>query len=449
MEPGTVSAGRVAAARRVAGRAFRAALVGASVLAVDLAGQVGEPQVYEVESVRVVHLDARSREVAAVRLYLLGGARQLSPETAGVERLILAASARGTVGFPGDSLRMAQARTGSRFFTSTGADWSVIGFTGLAEELESSWAILADRVTRPSLDVTSVDIVRNQALTSVRAGADDPDAMVRRIAERIAFENHPYEVDPLGTEASLTALTVEDLKAYHTTHFARSRMLLSLVGPVDRQTVERLVREGLGMLPLGSYAWSPPPLWRQAAARVSVEDRSLPTNYVRGYFAGPAPSDRDYAAFQVAVTILSGYVSSEIRRRGLSYAAGASLIERAASGGFVHVSTVNPGASLEVINDAIELFSENTIQRSVFRNYAEDSTLDYYLSNQTSAQQAEFLASSLLLRGRPQSVVEWVEDLRSVSGTDVRRVFRNYIRNIQYAYLGSEMAAPRKEMLER
>lgn len=429
--------------------ALGAALLGFSLGTAGVAGQVGEPQVYEVDGVRVAHLEAEGREVAAIRLYLLGGARQLTPETAGVERLLLAASGRGTVGFPGDSLRRAQARTGSRFFTSVGPDWSVIGFTGLVEELESSWAILADRVGRPSLEDSQVEIVRNQALTSVRAGADDPDEMVRRIGERMAYESHPYEVDVLGTEASLTTLTPEDLRAYHGAQFVRSRMLLSIVGPVDRETVEEMVRDGLGGLPLGAYAWVPPPLWSKREARVMAEARSLPTNYIRGYFAGPATTDSDYPAFQVAVTVLSGYVSSEIRERGLSYAAGASLIERAATGGFVHVSTVNPGASLDVINDAVELFSEGTIPRSLLRDYAEGSALEYYLSNQTSAQQADFLASSLLLRGRPQSVVGWVEDLRGVSGNDIRSVFRNYIRNIQYAYLGSEMAVPREEMLKR
>jgi zinc protease len=413
-----------------------------------LGAQVEEPAVYDVDGVRVVHLDAPTREVVAARLYLLGGARQLTPETAGAERLILAASARGTEGFPGDALRRAQAQTGSRFVTGVGPDWSVIGFTGLAEELEPSWAILADRIARPTLDPADVEIVRNQALTSVRAQSDDPDAMVRRVAEGLAYEAHPYAVDVDGTEMSLTALDVDDLRAYHAAQFVRSRMLLSIVGPVDRPTVEGLVRGSLGSLPLGSYEWTPPPLWSKPQARVAVEGRPLPTNYIRGYFGGPAASDRDYPAFQVAVTVLSGYVSSEIRARGLSYAAGATLIERAAAGGAVHVSTVNPAASLEIVNDAIELFRDGNIQRSLLRSYAEDSALDYYLANQTSTQQADFLATSLLLRGRPQSVREWVSDLRGVAGNDIRRMFRDYIRNIQYAYLGSEMAVPREEMLE-
>jgi zinc protease len=433
-------------------RLVRGVLACASLLALagvaGVGAQVGEPEVYEVDGIRIVHLNARSREVVAARLYLLGGARQLTAESAGVERLILSASGRGTANFPGDSLRRAQARTGSRFVTSVGPDWSVIGFTGLAEELEASWTILADRVAHPSLDSAAVEIVRNQALTSVRAGADDPDAMVQRLAESAAYESHPYSVDVDGTEASLAALGVHDLRAYHAAQFVRSRMLLSIVGPVDRPTVEALLGSTLGALPLGSYQWTPPPPWSKPSARVVVEARPLPTNYIRGYFGGPAATDEDYPAFQVAVTVLSGYVSSQIRQRGLSYAAGALLVERAAAGGALHVSTVNPEASLEIINDGIELFREGTIQRSLLRDYAEDSALEYYLSNQTSAQQADFLASSLLLMGRPQSVVEWVSDLRGVAGNDVRRMFRDHIRNIQYAYLGSEMAVPREQMLE-
>lgn len=70
------------------------------------------------------------------------------------------------------------------------------------------------------------------------------------------------------------------------------------------------------------------------------------------------------------------------------------------------------------------------------------------LSNQTAAQQAAFQASSLLLEGRPSTVTEYVADLRAVSGNDIRNVFRSYIRSIQYAYVGSEMAAPREEMLK-
>ncbi len=415
--------------------------------AAGMQAQAPEPDVYDVDGTRVVHLRLPDREVLAAQLYILGGARQLTEATAGIEGLILEASERGTAGFPGDSLRRAQARTGSRYFVRTTPDWSVIGFTGLAEEFGPSWTILADRVARPSLDSAAVEVVRNQALTFLRASSEDPDEMASRLAERLAFEGHPYAVDVNGTEASLTTLDLDDLRTYHEQQFVRSRMLLAVVGPIDRSTIETTLRSTLGNLPPGSYAWTPPPRWAKPEARVAVEERMLPTNYIVGYFAGPETVADDYPSFQVAVNVLSGYVSSLIRDRGLSYAAGAYVIDRAAAGGAVTVSTVRPTESLEIINRAIEIFRENAIDRSVLRNYAEDSALEYYLSNQTSSQQAEFLATSLLLRGRPQSVVGWVADLRAVAGNQVRGIFRNYIGKIQYGYLGRAGAVPRDLML--
>ncbi len=145
--------------------------------------------------------------------------------------------------------------------------------------------------------------------------------------------------------------------------------------------------------------------------------------------------------------ILAGSVSNEIRARGLSYAAGAQIVDRAASGGGIYVSTVDPDESMRIINDAISTFRESTIPRFQLRNYARRSSLEYYLSNQTSSQQADFLASSVLLRGSPQSVTDWVQDLRGVAGYQVRRIFSNYVKNIQYAFLGRPNLVPRRRML--
>lgn len=402
-----------------------------------LSAQVTDPVVYEVEGVRVVQSVQPERELVSARLYLLGGAQRLTPETAGAERLILLASARGTEAFPGNSVRDAQVETGSRFTTSTGPDWSVIGFTSLAEAFESSWKILAERVARPSLDSSGVELVRAQVLTGLRSDTESPDAAVRRLAGRIAFAGHPYAVEVDGTEESVGSLSLADLRRFHDEEFVRSRMLLSVVGPLDRATIEAAVRAELADLPLGSYSWQLPEPWIKESPNVVNEYRTLPTNYIMGYFGGPRMSDEDYPAFQVAVVALSGLISSQIRARGYSYAAGAPLIERAAAGGGIYVSTVRPDETMLVINDAISSIKQGGIRRSTLQEYAQNSTLEYYLSNQASSQQADFLATSLILRGSPQSVSDWVETLRDVEGFEVRRAAERYIRNIQYGFLGS------------
>jgi len=429
---------------RVAGAApRRLALVGILAAGVQMAwagvpvsAQGVEPSVYEVDGVRVVQSVQPERELVAVRLYLLGGARLLEAETAGVERMVLRASERGTRAFPGNSLREAQVRTGSRFFTSSDPDWSVIGFTGLAEEFARSWEILAERVAHPTLDATAVEVVRQQELTSVRAGSDNPDVAVQRLTESLAFDGHPYAAAVDGTEASLSVLTPEDLRAYHAEHFVKSRLLLSVVGPLDRVAVEEAVRASLASLRQGDYAWDLPEPWPKEEPAVAREVRDLPTTYILGYFAGPRADAEDYPAFQVAVNALSGLIRNAIRARGLSYAAGAPMVELGAAGGSVYVSTVSPYESVGIINDAISMLRSGSIPRAALRDYARDSALDYYLANQTSAQQADFLATSLLLRGRPQSVEDWIETLRDVAGYQVRGAANRYMDNLQFGFLG-------------
>lgn len=440
-------AGAGASLRETATTAATAVLAGlALVAAAPVGAQVPEPVVYEVAGVRVVQSIQPERELVAVRLYLLGGARQLTEETAGAERLVLRASERGTEAFPGNSVRDAQVATGSRFTVSTAPDWSLIGFTALVDAFESSWRILMERVIRPTLDSAAVEVVRNQELTSFRAGTENPDVQVRRLAASLAFSGHPYRVEVDGTESSLSALTPEALRAFHDEQFVRSRMLLSVVGPLDRATVEAAVRESLTALALGSYVWTLPPTWEGQAPDVVQEQRALPTNYIMGYYGGPTTDAEDFPDFQVAVSALSGMISNRVRARGLSYAAGAPLLDRAAAGGGVYVSTVNPQETMGVINDAISEVHRGGFSRSSLRRYAEDSAISYYLSNQTSTQQADFQATSLLLRGKPQSVTDWVETLKGVEGFRVRAAASRYIQNIRYGFLGSA-TVPRERML--
>ena len=51
--------------------------------------------------------------------------------------------------------------------------------------------------------------------------------------------------------------------------------------------------------------------------------------------------------------------------------------------------------------------------------------------------------------GLPQSVVDWVDDLSEVTGNELREKIRDYVRNIQYAYLGNPRLVPQEQMLKR
>ena len=60
---------------------------------------------WEVGGLRVIHRRGAANEIVVANLYLLGGSRQVTAATAGIEPLVIAASERGTATYSRDQLR--------------------------------------------------------------------------------------------------------------------------------------------------------------------------------------------------------------------------------------------------------------------------------------------------------------------------------------------------------
>jgi zinc protease len=398
---------------------------------------------FSVDGLRVILRRNTANDVIAANLYLLGGVQQLTPATQGIEPFLLAVSERGTTHYPKDSLRVAMNRTGSVISIDTEDDWTVFGIHGIRSTLDSTWAVFADRVLNPTLDSADVELVRAQLLASVSQQRLHPDAELHMVADSLLYAGHPYALSPEGTEESLRSMHGSTLRSYHQTQFVKSRMLLVIVGNVDRQHVERLVRATLARLPLGTYRWTPPPPVENGHRALVVESEALPTNYIMGYYAGPPASSNDYNALRIATAVLSGRFFTEIRsKRNLSYAVEAPFVERAIATGGVYVTTVAPDQTLRLMRAEIDELQNELVDPSGLQRLVQQFITDYFLKNETDADQANFLARAAVYQGDYRAADEFVDELRRVRPEDVRRVAREYMRNFRFVYIGDPGKLP-------
>ncbi|HEX7123642.1 MAG TPA: pitrilysin family protein, partial [Gemmatimonadaceae bacterium] len=420
----------VLGATLVMGTAPRAALE-AQTPAADQADSL--TTMYTVEGVRVIHRLATTSDIVFAGLYLLGGVRQVTPETAGIEVLLLEASERGTRTYPRDRLRQTMARLGTSIDTRVTADWTSLALRATTSTFDSTWRVLASRVMEPQLDSTEVEIIREQILAAVRQRRDVPDALVEFLADSFAFEGHPYALPPSGTEASLSRLTVADLRRYHREQFVKSRMLLVVVGNVPRARIEQLVRATIGRLPQGDYVWTlPDPLPREPSDVLAV-NRPLPTNYILGRYPGPRADSPDYHALRIATAILSGQLFSEVRsRRNLTYAVEAPFVERAVAIGGLYVTTVQPEVTLEVMRQQVLALRNGMVNESALEQLIRQFTTHYFLDNESAEDQADFLARAYLFTGDYRRAMRFADELRAVTPQDIRRVAQRYLRDVQF-----------------
>ena len=392
---------------------------------------------FDVGGVSVILRQNTANDVVVANLYLLGGARQLTAANAGIEAMILAASERGTKRYPGAALRQKTALLGSTIGIEAADDWSTIGLRAIRSTFDSTWAILADRVMTPTLAQAEVTIVREQFLSIARERSTSPDDAATELADSLLYVNHPNAIAPTGTPESIAALTIAQLKQYHEKQFVTSRMLLVVVGNVDRAQVERLVRGTIATLPKGTYQWTPSPPVATTGRALAIDNRHLPTNYVLGYAPGPSATDPDYAALRVATAILSGRLFTEVRsRQNLTYAVEAPFLERANAVGGLYVTTVYPNQVLRIMREQLTALQNESVDPAGLKRLEQQFITDYYLKNETNADQANVLARAELYQGSYRNADRFMEGLRRVTPEDVRRVSRKYLKDFRFAYVG-------------
>jgi len=400
--------------------------------------------VFDVSGVHVILRRNTANDVVAANLYLIGGDRQVTPQNAGIEPFLLWVSERGTKHYSRDVLRAKMAALGSTIVVEPRDDWTMFGFRGVRDTFDSTWAIFADRLIAPTLAPADVEFVRAQVVGAVRQRNDSPDDLVQGLADSLLFAGQPYSIPATGSEQSLSSITAADLQKYRATQMVTSRMLLVVVGNIERARLEKLIAPTIGALPRGSYKWTPPPDPAATPSSVMYVQRQLPTNYLLGYYAGPRSSSPDYQALRIATSVLSGRLFTEIRvRRNLTYDVSAPFIERAISSGGLYVTTVYPDSALGIMRREIQRMQNTLLDPENLNVIVQQFITEYYLNNETDAEQANQIARAELYEGDYRLAEKFVDQLRAVTPVEIRDASRKYMRGTHFAYVGDSTKVSR------
>jgi zinc protease len=390
-----------------------------------------------VNGIPVIIRRVSANDVVTANVYLLGGLRQVTNDNAGIESFLLDVSERGTRHFTRDRLRQTMARLGTTIVVDPAVDWTTLGVRATSATFDSTWAVMTDRLMYPTLDSASVELIREQYRSAVRQRGDSPDALVEYLADSATYAGTAYGRPLAGTERSIASITRAQLRAYEQTQVVRSRLLVVVVGNVVPARVEQLVRRTLGQLPAGAYHWTIPQASPLAQSVLVARQRELPTNYILGYYQGPPASGADYQALRVAAAALSGQLFEEIRsKRNLSYAVNAPFVDRALSAGGFYVTTVAPDSVLEIMHHELGVMQSNLVDPGALDRLVQQFITEYFLDNETNADQANLLVRAELYRGDYREADRFVDELRKVTPRDIQRVARTYMKHVAFAYVG-------------
>jgi zinc protease len=392
---------------------------------------------FEVGGLKVLVKRREGSQSVVAGLFMRGGSRNVTAGNAGVEALMLDVATEASQKFPLTVMRRELARTGTSLSYGINYDYSVLSLASTRRHFDRSWDIFTDSALRPSFTQEDFERVKSRTLVSLADNEDTPDSFLQELQSRVAYAGHPYLNNPRGTVASVTSLTLEQVRAYHQRMMQTSRLLLVVVGDVDPQDIRRKVEASFGRLPKGDYKAEPPPQLSFNAPTVAVTARPLPTNYVQGVFAAPPLTSNDIYPMRVASSILQNRVYTEVRvRRNLSYAPDAFLSSQGANVGGIYVTSVDANQAVQVMLREITRLQTQEISPDEIKATAQQFLTRYYMGQETNAAQAGELAQYELIGGGWRNSAVFIDRLRAVTPSDVKRAANTYMRNLQFVVIG-------------
>ncbi|EEW26693.1 M16 family metallopeptidase [Rhodobacter ferrooxidans] len=266
----------------------------------------------------------------ALEIRFRGGTALDAPGKRGAVNLMTALIEEGTGEMDSQAFAAARDALAAEMSFRAGPEQVSVSARFLTENRDAAVDLLRQALVSPRFDQPSLDRVRGQVLSNIRADAKDPGAMAGRIFNAAAFGAHPYGSSGDGTEDSVTALTRDDILAAHKGALARDRIYVAAVGDIDAAQLGALLDHLLGDLPT-TGAPLPTRADYALAGGVTVQDFPVPQSVVLFGHQGIKRDDPDFFAAFIANEILGGdrfssRLMSELReKRGLTYGVGTYL----------------------------------------------------------------------------------------------------------------------------
>ena len=334
-----------------------------------------------------------------------------------------------------DAFAFADAVEGAGGSLDVGAHAEAIGLHGvfLGSDHALMLELLADALQRPRFDTAELDRVRERRIEFIKATKDsEPQSLIGNYGRALLFGEHPFAKPMGGSERSLAAIEVQDLRRYAREHLGADRTTLVFGGDFDIDELSAEVEAAFGgwqaaALPLPPLA--APQRVRGRRVRLIDAPESTQTYFWIGN-VGVARSYPHRAGLDITNTAFGGSFGSMLMqalrvRSGLTYSASSNFRRASVPAEFSINSFTETPSTRQAVTIALETL--DALKRQNLPARAIDSARSYILgqyplSFETAADWATALAE-LDLYDLPDSVIdEFPGALRGVDPEQSRQV---------------------------
>jgi zinc protease len=385
---------------------------------------------------QVIAVSHHEQPVVSLRLIVRAGAAQDPDHRPGVAAMAAALLDQGTTTKSAAQIASTIDSIGGALGTSAGPDMTSITSIVMKDSLALGLDLVSDLAQHPAFASEELERQRQQALSGMRVGYDDPEFLANVVFDRLVYGPHPYGRPQAGTPDTVAALTRDDLVAFHRKWFGANNAILAVVGDVGADEAFAGAERALGSwakidLPAALRVDPPSP-----ARRVVVIDKpGAVQTEIRVGNIGLRRKHGDYMTLDLTSKILGGEGANRLHRvlrseRGLTYGASADFNALKESGEIVaqtNTRSATTGETLRLIVDEIWKLLRDPVGDRELSGAKEYLTGSFPLTIETPSQIATQILNAVFFGLNLNDLQTFRERVNAVTADDIMRAAQNYL----------------------
>lgn len=395
----------------------------------------------------MVSTELADRPSTTMAIMFKVGSRYESDREAGVSHFLEHMFFKGSAHY-GGAKEIAEAIEGVGGVLNAGTDKELTMYWARVPKNKAKLAIdvLGDMLFQPLLDRTELEKERLVVLEELKMYQDSPQEYVHSLFEQISWPDHPLGRDVAGTEASVRALTRDDLMRYLDEHYLLRNLVVTIAGPVTHEEAIGLIEPYLKVR--GNGAAPPsflPSVGNGSKPTVLLKAKKTEQAHVCLGVHAPSYMDGDRHVIDILNCVLGEGMSSrlflEVREKlGLAYDVHSyvnKMYDTGVLGVYAGTEPRQAARAVGAIVGQLRRMCEERVNPAELTKAKEFYKGRLLLQMESTNSVATWYGGQEALTGKIEDVDETVAEIDAVSADDVMRVAKHLFgQALQLAVIG-------------
>ncbi|MES2425482.1 MAG: pitrilysin family protein [Bacteroidota bacterium] len=395
---------------------------------------------FTVSGIKVIFKPS-AKNVINVRVYYRGGVANYDPDKAGVENFALQAAALcGTPKYPGNALRDTSDKYDIFLSGISSLDCGYIQLNCISKYFNQGWDMFADAIMNPAFDAKEVQLLKNKLVAAGKVEQSNSHNHLAQLMLQNTFKGTPYAVNPSGTEETLNAITIDDLKKHYSSILNKNRIFIVVAGNTTTAELSEKILATLSNMPSKEYSkpdYEPPVL---NDSKLLIDKQATSISFIQAMANAPAVSSPDYVPFRLGLSALSNNLYYNLDTQGkLALYPFANCVPRLMSVTQILFTTNQPQEAIPAVMKNIRQLQKTGVNDDWLMRIKNSFVLSNFIGEQSVAGVTDMLGMAEITSGW-----QYADDLPQLvymaTPEQVNKALNTYINGFKWGYLGNSNA---------